>query len=298
VNEYRAERTDINEQNSTSARGGLLALLALVLLAAALTGCGVGRASNEEKVSKSAIAYLRALASRDTAKACAQLTRRARGDLCEATMKERIARLDSDALTRAADGSIDIDVHGDRATAGLPEPDGARLVLVRGGGEWKIDSGYTLGAAGASSALTKTQYLAMLKHANARVTRVEGAAERDLKPLVEGTARAGVTPRAKPAHVKALLLSWANTETQLGKSFRAVQPPANAADANALLARGEIAFGAELAYAANHLPRKSAAIGVYLQRTLGNAGGPRMIDQALAKLRAAGYGGDSGTRQQ
>ena|SRR5205814_1957464 len=98
----------------------------------------------QEKVSKTATSYLRALAHADTAKACAQLTHRARGEACDARMKERIARLDSDTLTRAADGSIDIDVHGDRATARLPAPDGARFVLIRGGGEWKIDSGYTL----------------------------------------------------------------------------------------------------------------------------------------------------------
>ena len=129
---------------STGTRGAVLALLLVALLASALTGCGIGPATNQEKVSKAATTYLRALAKGDTTQACAQLTRRARGRACEATMKERIAGLDSDALTRAADGSIDIDVHGNRATARLPEPDRARFVLVRAGGEWKIDSGYTL----------------------------------------------------------------------------------------------------------------------------------------------------------
>jgi len=129
----------------------------------------------------------------------------------------------------------------------------------------------------ASVALTKTEYLAMLKRANARVTKVEGAAEQGLSP---GTTR---------GHVKALLLAWAHTETQLGRSFRSVRPPANAARANALLARGEMAFGAELADAGNHLPQKTAAIGPYLQRTLGTAKGAGMIDRALAKLKAAGY---------
>src|SRR5712691_10748736 len=130
----------------------------------------------------------------------------------------------------------------------------------------------------ASAALTKAQYLAMLKRANARVTKVEGAAEQ------------GLSPGATPAHVKALLRAWAHTETQLGRSFGSVRPPATAASANALLARGEIAFGAELADAANHLPQKTAAIGPYLQRTLGHARGAGMINRALAKLKAAGYG--------
>jgi hypothetical protein len=58
---------------------------------------------------------------------------------------------------------------------------------------------------------------------------------------------------------------------------------------NALLARGEITFGAELAHAANNLPRKRTAIGAYLQRTLGNAKGAAMIDRALKTLKAAGY---------
>src|SRR3954447_19521339 len=114
---------------------GVLGVLVLVLLAAPLAaGCGVGKASNQEKVSKTATTYLRALAGGDTAKACAQLTRRASGGGGEAAMKERIARLDSDALRRAADGSLDIDVHGKTATAGLSEPKGARFVLKKVGG--------------------------------------------------------------------------------------------------------------------------------------------------------------------
>jgi hypothetical protein len=129
----------------------------------------------------------------------------------------------------------------------------------------------------ASARLTKAAYLAMLTRANARVTKVEGAAEQ------------GLTPGATRALVKALVLAWARTETQLGRSFGSVQPPADAARANALLAQGEIAFGAELADAANHLPQKTAAIGPYLQRTLGHARGARIVDRALAKLKATGY---------
>ena len=61
---------------SAIARGGALAILVLALHGA-LTGCGVGRASNQEKISKTVDTYLRALADGDTAKSCAQLTRRA-----------------------------------------------------------------------------------------------------------------------------------------------------------------------------------------------------------------------------
>src|SRR6266511_6427154 len=101
----------------------ILVILALALLAAALTGCGSGRASNQEKISKSTGIYLRELADGDVAKACEQLTRRAKGDECEAMLEERRPRLESEALKNAADGSIDIDVDGEMATAGLSEPE-------------------------------------------------------------------------------------------------------------------------------------------------------------------------------
>jgi hypothetical protein len=126
------------------ARGGVLAILVLALLGA-LTGCGVGRASSQEKISKTVVTYLRALADGDTAKACAQLTRLARGAQCQQKLKERRSRLDPNALTSAADASLDLNIHGNTATAGLSDPEGARLVLAKAGGEWWIDSGYTLG---------------------------------------------------------------------------------------------------------------------------------------------------------
>jgi hypothetical protein len=128
-------------------RGGTLALLVLALLAVVLTGCGVGPATDEEKISKTAATYLQALADGDAAKACTQLTPRARGERCEQTIKERLSGLDPDALKNAADSSMQIDVNGDRATARLSELEGARFLLAKVGGEWLIDSGYTLGPA-------------------------------------------------------------------------------------------------------------------------------------------------------
>lgn len=134
----------MHRRRSAVARGGVLAILVLALLGA-LTGCGVGRASNQEKISKTVDTYLRALADGDTATACAQLTRRARGARCEQALKERRSRLDPKTLTSAADASLDLNIHGNTATAGLSDPEGARLVLAKVGGEWRIDSGYTLG---------------------------------------------------------------------------------------------------------------------------------------------------------
>jgi pimeloyl-ACP methyl ester carboxylesterase len=134
-------------QKPSITQGGVLAALVLTLLALALTGCGIGPAGDKEKISETATTYLRALADGDTAKACAQLTRHARGDQCQVATKQRLARLEPEALKNAADGSLDIDVHGKTATAGLPEPDGARFVLAKVAGDWRIDSGYTFGVA-------------------------------------------------------------------------------------------------------------------------------------------------------
>jgi len=122
----------------------LATIVVLALLTAGSTGCGVGRPSSKEKISKTTVTYLRALADGDTATACEQLTRAARGGACEASMKERLSGLESDALKSAADDSMDIEVHGATATVALAEPEGARFVLKRIGGDWRIDSGYTL----------------------------------------------------------------------------------------------------------------------------------------------------------
>jgi hypothetical protein len=122
----------------------LVVPLLAVALAVAAAGCGVGPATNQEKISKTASTYLKALADSDTATACAQLTPRARGEACDQALKERLRRLDSGVLKGAADDSMDIDVDGKRATARLSKPEGAQFVLVQTGGEWRIDSGYTL----------------------------------------------------------------------------------------------------------------------------------------------------------
>jgi hypothetical protein len=135
-----------SQMSTTAIRtpAALATVVVLALLTAALTGCGVGPPTNKEEISKTAVTYLRALADGDTATACEQLTRAAKGSACEAAMKERLSGLESDALKSAADDSMDIEVHGATATAGLSEPEGARFVLKRIGGDWRIDSGYTL----------------------------------------------------------------------------------------------------------------------------------------------------------
>src|SRR6185503_13540432 len=110
---------------------------ALLAGAIALTGCGIGAKGNQERISGTAVTYLHALADGNTAKACAELTVRARGRACPASLRRRLARLDAHALDRAADASVDIHVDGATATARLSEPDGARLVLRRRGSDWR-----------------------------------------------------------------------------------------------------------------------------------------------------------------
>jgi hypothetical protein len=124
--------------------GDMRVILLVLVLAVAAAGCGVGPATNEEKISKTASTYLSALADGDTEKACAQLTARARGEACDQAMKEHLRRLDPEVLKAAADDSMDIDVDGSRASAGLSEPPGARFLLVKTNDVWRIDSGYTL----------------------------------------------------------------------------------------------------------------------------------------------------------
>ena len=119
-------------------------ILLVLVLAVAAAGCGVGSATDEEKISKTASTYLRALADSDTVTACAQLTPRARGEACDQAMKERLPRLAPGVLQNAADDSMEIDVDGNRASAGLSEPPGARFLLVKTNDVWRIDSGYTL----------------------------------------------------------------------------------------------------------------------------------------------------------
>src|SRR5919201_1290514 len=164
----------MHARTSRITRGGLLAVPVLALLAALLTGCGVGRATNKEKISKTAVTFLKALADDDTATACAQLTRRAQGARCEAAIKARLARLDREALENAADASMNFSVHGTKATAGLSEPKGARLVLTEIAGHWRIDSGYTLPAAAAAIPATPvgTQLRWALAQLNGGATRL------------------------------------------------------------------------------------------------------------------------------
>jgi pimeloyl-ACP methyl ester carboxylesterase len=126
-------------------RRGLLA--GLVVLACFIAACGLGPATDKDKIAKTTSSYLRALAHGDTVTACAALSPRARGDRCRTTLDRRAARLTPAGLEDAADSSLEISVHGATAISTLGKPAGARLHLVKAGGAWRIDSGFAVPAA-------------------------------------------------------------------------------------------------------------------------------------------------------
>lgn len=120
------------------------ALAGLVMLAGALAACGVGPATDKDKIAKATSTYLRALADGDRTTACTLLSPHARGDRCPQALADRPLSPTRGMLKRAADASLDIRVHASTATASLGEPHGARLTLVKLGANWRIDSGYTV----------------------------------------------------------------------------------------------------------------------------------------------------------
>jgi hypothetical protein len=122
-------------------------ILVLAVFAITLTGCGVGAASPEMKVSETTDDYLRALAAGDTAKACAQLAPTAKRQLagdCGAAMKQIASHVGAGRLTDAADDGLELDVAEFSARVTVPALNNARLVLVRSGERWRIRDGFEL----------------------------------------------------------------------------------------------------------------------------------------------------------
>lgn len=120
-----------------AATGGAVVMLA--------SGCGIGT-TPDSSVAKTADKYLRALASSDEAKACAQLTAEAKdrtGPSCAAGMKRIEARLGSSTLRRAADGHIAVATEGDKGTASIAELN-VTLTLKKDGFTWLITDGFAL----------------------------------------------------------------------------------------------------------------------------------------------------------
>lgn len=128
---------------STHTRSALAAAGAAVAILGA--GCGIGT-TPDSSVAKTADTYLRALASGDEDKACAQLTGEARdrtGPSCFVQMKQIAARIGSSRLRRAADGGISIHTAGQKGTATVAVLH-ATLAFKKNGFTWLITDGFAL----------------------------------------------------------------------------------------------------------------------------------------------------------
>jgi pimeloyl-ACP methyl ester carboxylesterase len=207
----------------------MLAVPVLALVAGA-AGCTVQSGTSKGEISKTASTYLTALAKRDAAGACAQLTPAARGRDCERTIKARMSRLDPAALNRTVDHSMDIDVHGKTATAGLSEPRGARLALAKVGARWRIDSGYTV----APAAAPKIPATPVGRQVRWTLHQLNGGAAR----LRQGDVRARFAPEFLAAVMPAsqIVASLAQTAAQRGPfTFIGFASPPTATQAIALI---------------------------------------------------------------
>jgi len=132
-------------------------------------------------------------------------------------------------------------------------------------------------AGAAQKPVSRTQYAALLRSGEAKVGKVERAAQ------------LGLARKAARPEMKRLILAWAAGEKAFGESLQAVRPPADAASANAELARGELAYAGDLTDAAGKLPSNASAIAGKLGKLLSASTGEQTIQRALTKLRVAGY---------
>lgn len=138
-------------------------------------------------------------------------------------------------------------------------------------------AGVLAAAALASAPLTKVQYIAKLRAADAASAKADSAA---------GAAVESKT--ATPAHVKALFLAMGRTHTAIGTEFAALVPPNAAAKTNADFAHAEVVLGEQNEAIAAKLPATKAALLKYMQSLKPPSGG-KMLDHAIAELHAAGF---------
>jgi hypothetical protein len=147
---------------------------------------------------------------------------------------------------------------------------GAATAAIAGAGVLAV-------AALGSAPLTRVQYIAKLRAANAASAKADGAA---------GAAVESKT--ATLAQVKALFRAMGRTHTAIGKQFAALVPPKAAAKANADFAHAEVVFGEQNEAIAAKLPATKAALLEYIQSLKPPSGG-KMLDHAIAELHAAGF---------
>lgn len=135
----------------------------------------------------------------------------------------------------------------------------------------------TLTAASAVTPLTKAQYIAKLRAANAASSKADDAA---IAALQSKTTTA--------AQVKARFFAMGKAHLRVGKSFESIVPPNAATKANRDFAHAEIVFGQQNEAIAQKLPATKAAIVKYLQ-SLKQPSGGTLLDHAIAELHKAGF---------
>jgi hypothetical protein len=129
-----------------------------------------------------------------------------------------------------------------------------------------------------AAVLTKAQYQALIDRANARIEKVDSAAQK------------GITPHAKPLRVAALIDAMGQAELANAAMFAAAHPPAPVAEVNREIVHAERVFAAEdhaIAQQIRHAKNKRATAMRLLQR--GPQRGPKLLDAAIAKLHRLGY---------
>ena len=125
--------------------------------------------------------------------------------------------------------------------------------------------------------LTKAEYLAQLRTADAISSKSDNAAIAALQ-----------SKRSTPAQVKAAFYAMGNTHVHVGKEFAAIVPPEAATKANRDFALAEILLGRQNEAIARHLPDTKPAIVKYLQSLKPPTGGT-LLDHAIAELHAGGF---------
>jgi hypothetical protein len=129
----------------------------------------------------------------------------------------------------------------------------------------------------ASARLTKAEYLADLRTADAISSRSDNAALAALQ-----------SRKTSPIQVRDAFYAMGKAHFRIGTQFAALVPPRAATKANRDFAAAEILLGRQNEAIARHLPNTKPAIVKYLRSLKPPTGGAR-LDRAITELHAAGF---------
>jgi len=136
---------------------------------------------------------------------------------------------------------------------------------------------------GGSGRLSDGEYKARLNTLNQEVTNAETAAQTT------------VGPTATVSAIRSALTRVASVHQQVGDEVAKLKPPKEAADANALLARGSHDLASELRAVVQKLKpvtKTTVALGL-VQQELQNANGAKELDRAVTELKKLGLSSGS-----